>query len=119
MVTHTFLNDVSAMFNGQLLFNRVMHVKLDEKSMPKDFGPPERAPVLPRKTALGGLITSIVKDRCSNGCTCVLFPGGLSGIGLGLGPGGQPIDASQLNRGGGGGMGNMGPGGKITIALSV
>lgn len=36
--------------------------------------------------------------------------GGLSGIGLGLGPGGQPIDANQLNRGGGG-MGNMGPGG--------
>uniref|UniRef100_A0A3B5KIA4 Heterogeneous nuclear ribonucleoprotein M n=1 Tax=Takifugu rubripes TaxID=31033 RepID=A0A3B5KIA4_TAKRU len=72
-----------SMFNGQLLFNRVMHVKLDEKSMPKDFGPPERAPALPR---------------------------GLSGIGLGLGPGGQPIDASQLNRGGGG-MGNMGPGG--------
>ncbi|XP_075878928.1 heterogeneous nuclear ribonucleoprotein M [Nelusetta ayraudi] len=72
-----------SMFNGQLLFNRVMHVKLDEKSMPKDFGPPERAPALPR---------------------------GLSGIGLGLGPGGQPIDANQLNRGGGG-MGNMGPGG--------
>lgn len=23
-----FLNDVTAMFNGQLLFNRVMHVKL-------------------------------------------------------------------------------------------
>lgn len=34
--------------------------------------------------------------------------GGLSGIGLGLGPGGQPIDATQLNRGG---MGNVGPGG--------
>lgn len=29
---------------------------------------------------------------------------------MGLGPGGQPIDANQLNRGGGG-MGNMGPGG--------
>lgn len=46
-----------------------------------------------------------------------LCPGGLSGIGLGLGPNGQPIDATQLNRGGGGGggggggMGNMGPGG--------
>ncbi|MBN3317140.1 HNRPM protein, partial [Atractosteus spatula] len=76
---------MSAMFNGQLLFNRVMHVKLDEKSLPKgDFPPPERPPQLPR---------------------------GLSGIGLGLGPGGQPIDANQLNRGGGGGMGNMGPGG--------
>ncbi|XP_060933481.1 heterogeneous nuclear ribonucleoprotein M isoform X1 [Limanda limanda] len=80
-----------SMFNGQLLFNRVMHVKLDEKSLPKDFGPPERGSSLPR---------------------------GLSGIGLGLGPGGQPIDATQLNRGGGGGggggggaMGNMGPGG--------
>ncbi|XP_017556825.2 heterogeneous nuclear ribonucleoprotein M isoform X1 [Pygocentrus nattereri] len=79
-----------SMFNGQLLFNRTMHVKLDEKSLPKgDFAPPERPPALPR---------------------------GLSGIGLGLGPGGQPIDAAQLNRGGGGGgggggMGNMGPGG--------
>lgn len=42
------------------------------------------------------------------------FPGGLSGVGLGLGPGGQPIDATQLNRGGGsGGMGNMGPGGNL------
>lgn len=42
----------------------------------------------------------------------ILKPGGLSGIGLGLGPGGQPIDATMLNRGGGGGgMGNMGPGG--------
>ncbi|XP_036442050.1 heterogeneous nuclear ribonucleoprotein M isoform X2 [Colossoma macropomum] len=72
-----------SMFNGQLLFNRTMHVKLDEKSLPKgDFAPPERPPALPR---------------------------GLSGIGLGLGPGGQPIDAAQLNRGGG--MGSMGPGG--------
>nr|WJL97422.1 heterogeneous nuclear ribonucleoprotein M [triploid Carassius auratus red var. x (Carassius auratus x Cyprinus carpio)] len=71
-----------SMFNGQLLFNRVMHVKLDEKSLPKgDFAPPDRPPALPR---------------------------GLSGIGLGLGPGGQPIDATQLNRGG---MGNVGPGG--------
>ncbi|XP_047231278.1 heterogeneous nuclear ribonucleoprotein M isoform X3 [Girardinichthys multiradiatus] len=74
-----------SMFNGQLLFNRTMHVKLDEKSLPKDFGQPDRGSSLPR---------------------------GLSGIGLGLGPGGQPIDATMLNRGGGGGgMGNMGPGG--------
>lgn len=27
-ILSTFLNDVTAMFNGQLLFNRVMHVKL-------------------------------------------------------------------------------------------
>ncbi|XP_041086999.1 heterogeneous nuclear ribonucleoprotein M-like isoform X1 [Polyodon spathula] len=72
-----------SMFNGQQLFNRPMHVKLDEKSLPKgsDFPPQERAPQLPR---------------------------GLSGIGLGLGPGGQPIGSNQMNRGGG--MGNMGPG---------
>jgi len=31
---------------------------------------------------------------------------------MGLGPGGQPLDAGQLNRGGGG-MGNMGPGGNF------
>nr|XP_029489785.1 heterogeneous nuclear ribonucleoprotein M-like isoform X4 [Oncorhynchus nerka] len=81
-----------SMFNGQLLFNRVMHVKLDEKSLPKgDFAPPERPPALPRMYN--------APPKC-----------GLSGIGLGLGPGGQPIDATALNRGGGG-MGNMGPGG--------
>ncbi|XP_054646586.1 heterogeneous nuclear ribonucleoprotein M isoform X2 [Dunckerocampus dactyliophorus] len=79
-----------SMLNGQLLFNRVMHVKLDEKSMPKDFGPPDRGASLPR---------------------------GLSGVGLGLGPGGQPIDANQLNRGGGGGMGNMGVGGMDGIGF--
>lgn len=88
--------------------------------MPKDFGPPERAPVLPRKKTLGGaiLFTGLVKDPIGNSGTWVLCPGGLSGIGLGLGPGGQPIDASQLNRGGGG-MGNMGPGGKLTGFLRV
>lgn len=45
-----------------------------------------------------------------------LYPGGLSGVGLGLGPGGQPIDASQLNRGGGG-MGNVGPGGNFLFHI--
>lgn len=41
---------------------------------------------------------------------------GLGGIGMGLGPGGQPIDANHLNKGMG--MGNMGPGGKkITPTL--
>lgn len=45
---------------------------------------------------------------------CVL--GGLGGIGMGLGPGGQPISASQLNIGGV--MGNLGPSGKnILISL--
>lgn len=41
---------------------------------------------------------------------CVL--GGLGGIGMGLGPGGQPISASQLNIGGV--MGNLGPSGKYS-----
>lgn len=38
--------------------------------------------------------------------------GGLGGIGMGLGPGGQPISASQLNIGGV--MGNLGPGGEYS-----
>lgn len=41
-----------------------------------------------------------------------LFAGGLGGIGMGLGPGGQPINANRLSGGGGGGMGSMGPGGQ-------
>ncbi|XP_047219616.1 myelin expression factor 2 [Girardinichthys multiradiatus] len=72
-----------SMFNGQMLFERQMHVKIDEKSLPPDdFHPVEKAPQLPR---------------------------GLAGIGMGLGPGGQPINANCLS--GGGGMGSMGPGG--------
>uniref|UniRef100_A0A2I3TH37 Myelin expression factor 2 n=1 Tax=Pan troglodytes TaxID=9598 RepID=A0A2I3TH37_PANTR len=39
------------------------------------------------------------------------LPRGLGGIGMGLGPGGQPISASQLNIGGV--MGNLGPGGEL------
>ncbi|KAI1889674.1 hypothetical protein AGOR_G00165390 [Albula goreensis] len=78
-----------SMFNGQMLFDRPMHVKMDDKSLPPDdFRPAEKAPQLPR---------------------------GLGGIGMGLGPGGQPINANRLGGGGGGGggggMGNMGPGG--------
>uniref|UniRef100_A0A667XXB3 Heterogeneous nuclear ribonucleoprotein M n=1 Tax=Myripristis murdjan TaxID=586833 RepID=A0A667XXB3_9TELE len=73
-----------SMFNGQMLFDRQMHVKMDEKSLPPDdFRQVEKAPQLPR---------------------------GLGGVGMGLGPGGQPINANRLS-GGGGGMGSMGPGG--------
>ena len=42
----------------------------------------------------------------------VFCVGGLGGIGMGLGPGGQPINANRLSSGGGGGMGSMGPGGE-------
>ncbi|XP_058244346.1 myelin expression factor 2 [Hemibagrus wyckioides] len=71
-----------SMFNGQMLFDRQMHVKMDDKSLPPDdFRSGDKAPQLPR---------------------------GLGGIGMGLGPGGQPINTNRLS---GGGMGSMGPGG--------
>ncbi|OXB63246.1 hypothetical protein ASZ78_011195 [Callipepla squamata] len=50
---------------------------------------------------LGSTIFVANTHACKNG--------GLGGIGMGLGPGGQPISATQLSMGGG--MGNMGPGG--------
>ncbi|RXN16429.1 myelin expression factor 2-like protein [Labeo rohita] len=71
-----------SMFNGQMLFDRQMHVKMDDKSLPPDdFRPAEKPPQLPR---------------------------GLGGVGMGLGPGGQPINANRLS---GGAVGSMGPGG--------
>ncbi|XP_067275265.1 myelin expression factor 2 [Pseudorasbora parva] len=71
-----------SMFNNQMLFDRQMHVKMDDKSFPPDdFRPAEKSPQLPR---------------------------GLGGIGMGLGPGGQPINANRLS---GGGVSSMGSGG--------
>ncbi|XP_068172466.1 myelin expression factor 2 [Antennarius striatus] len=71
-----------SMFNGQMLFDRQMHVKMDEKSLPPDdFRPVEKTSQLPR---------------------------GLGGIGMGLGPGGQPINANRMSSGG---MGSVGHGG--------
>lgn len=49
--------------------------------------------------------------RLGNAVICDL--GGLGGIGMGLGPGGQPISASQLNISGV--MGNLGPSGKFFL----
>ncbi|XP_060734480.1 myelin expression factor 2 [Tachysurus vachellii] len=89
MGTVTFEQSLEAvqaisMFNGQMLFDRQMHVKMDDKSLPPDdFRSGDKASQLPR---------------------------GLGGIGMGLGPGGQPINTNRLS-GGGGGMGSMGPGG--------
>ncbi|XP_034437725.1 myelin expression factor 2 isoform X2 [Hippoglossus hippoglossus] len=91
MGTVTFEQSLEAvqaisMFNGQMLFDRQMHVKMDEKSLPpEDFCQVEKSPQLPR---------------------------GLGGIGMGLGPGGQPINSTRIS--GGGGMGSMGPGGMDT-----
>uniref|UniRef100_A0A8D3BIL3 Myelin expression factor 2 n=1 Tax=Scophthalmus maximus TaxID=52904 RepID=A0A8D3BIL3_SCOMX len=81
MGTVTFEQSLEAvqaisMFNGQMLFDRQMHVKMDEKSvLPDDFRQTEKAAQLPR---------------------------GLGGIGMGLGPGGQPINANRLSGGGDG-----------------
>uniref|UniRef100_A0A8D2MSX0 Myelin expression factor 2 n=1 Tax=Zonotrichia albicollis TaxID=44394 RepID=A0A8D2MSX0_ZONAL len=89
MGTVTFEQAIEAvqaisMFNGQFLFDRPMHVKMDDKSVPhEDF--------------------RVVDSKSSQ------LPRGLGGIGMGLGPGGQPISATQLSMGGG--MGSMGPGG--------
>uniref|UniRef100_A0A8C4VDH7 Myelin expression factor 2 n=1 Tax=Falco tinnunculus TaxID=100819 RepID=A0A8C4VDH7_FALTI len=88
MGTVTFEQAIEAvqaisMFNGQFLFDRPMHVKMDDKSIPhEDF-------------------------RVADSKTSQL-PRGLGGIGMGLGPGGQPISATQLSMGGG--MGTVGPG---------
>lgn len=80
-----------SMFNGQMLFDRTMHVKMDDKSLPPDdFRPVEKSPQLPR---------------------------GLGGIGMGLGPGGQPINANRMS--GGGGVGNMGPGGGLPLIVAA
>ncbi|XP_010217430.1 PREDICTED: myelin expression factor 2 isoform X1 [Tinamus guttatus] len=89
MGTVTFEQAIEAvqaisMFNGQFLFDRPMHVKMDDKSVPhEDF--------------------RVADSKASH------LPRGLGGIGMGLGPGGQPVSATQLSMGGG--MGSIGPGG--------
>ncbi|XP_031472471.1 myelin expression factor 2 isoform X10 [Phasianus colchicus] len=96
MGTVTFEQAIEAvqaisMFNGQFLFDRPMHVKMDDKSVPhEDFRVVDsKAPQLPR---------------------------GLGGIGMGLGPGlpgfrgmeGMPnMGGFGVSRMGGGGMGGM------------
>ncbi|XP_016041135.1 myelin expression factor 2 isoform X2 [Erinaceus europaeus] len=89
MGTVTFEQAIEAvqaisMFNGQFLFDRPMHVKMDDKSI-------------------------LHEDYRSHDSKAPQLPRGLGGIGMGLGPGGQPISASQLNIGGV--MGNLGPSG--------
>ncbi|XP_078697944.1 myelin expression factor 2-like isoform X7 [Branchiostoma floridae x Branchiostoma belcheri] len=69
-----------SMFNGQKLFDRTMVVRPDSKG-PGEMGR-DPGPKL---------------------------PSGLSGIGAGLGPGGQPLNVHQMGSGGGGG-GGMGGG---------
>uniref|UniRef100_A0A452S1G0 Myelin expression factor 2 n=1 Tax=Ursus americanus TaxID=9643 RepID=A0A452S1G0_URSAM len=95
MGTVTFEQAIEAvqaisMFNGQFLFDRPMHVKMDDKSVPHE-------------------------DYRSHDSKTPQLPRGLGGIGMGLGPGGQPISASQLNIGGV--MGNLGPSGLICCII--
>uniref|UniRef100_A0A8C0CBA0 RRM domain-containing protein n=1 Tax=Balaenoptera musculus TaxID=9771 RepID=A0A8C0CBA0_BALMU len=87
MGTVTFEQAIEAvqaisMFKGQVFFDRPMHVKMDDESVPHE-------------------------DYHSHDSKTPQLPRGLAGIGMGLGPCGQPISASQLNIGGG--MGNLGP----------
>uniref|UniRef100_A0A2I2ZM92 Heteroous nuclear ribonucleoprotein M n=1 Tax=Gorilla gorilla gorilla TaxID=9595 RepID=A0A2I2ZM92_GORGO len=78
--TVTFEQSIEAV---QAIYLFVFFLFQDERALPKgDFFPPERPQQLPH---------------------------GLGGIGMGLGPGGQPIDANHLNKGIG--MGNIGPAG--------
>uniref|UniRef100_A0A2K6GEQ2 Myelin expression factor 2 n=1 Tax=Propithecus coquereli TaxID=379532 RepID=A0A2K6GEQ2_PROCO len=95
MGTVTFEQAIEAvqaisMFNGQFLFDRPMHVKMDDKSVPHE-------------------------EYRSHDSKTPQLPRGLGGIGMGLGPGGQPISASQLNIGGV--MGNLGPSGLIYCTI--
>lgn len=63
-------------------------------------------------------MVSLYALKFKHGRVCLLCPvGGLGGIGMGLGPGGQPINANRLS--GGGGMGSMGPGGHSLILFTV
>nr|XP_038961762.1 myelin expression factor 2 isoform X6 [Rattus norvegicus] len=97
MGTVTFEQAIEAvqaisMFNGQFLFDRPMHVKMDDKSVPHE-------------------------DYRSHDSKTSQLPRGLGGIGMGLGPGGQPISASQLNITGV--MGNLGPSGGSMSGMST
>lgn len=48
---------------------------------------------------------------------CVVCAGGLGGIGMGLGPGGQPINANRISSGGGMGSGGQ-SGGHVCFQIS-
>jgi heterogeneous nuclear ribonucleoprotein M len=57
-----------SMLNGQLPFDRPMHMKMDERTLAKGDFPSKYSHQLPR------------------------------GLGMGLGPRGQPIDANHMNK---------------------
>ncbi|XP_031811004.1 myelin expression factor 2 isoform X7 [Sarcophilus harrisii] len=78
-----FVKKALETMNKYDLSGRPLNIKEDDKSVPHE-------------------------DYRSHDSKTPQLPRGLGGIGMGLGPGGQPISANQLNMGGG--MGNIGPG---------
>ncbi|XP_019520054.1 PREDICTED: myelin expression factor 2 isoform X4 [Hipposideros armiger] len=79
-----FVKKALETMNKYDLSGRPLNIKEDDKSVPHE-------------------------DYRSHDSKAPQLPRGLGGIGMGLGPGGQPISASQLNIGGV--MGNLGPSG--------
>lgn len=98
IATVTFEQPIEAvqaisMFNGQLLFDRPMNVKMDEKSLPHDD-------------------FRALENKAAQ------LPRGLGGVGMGLGPGGQPLTAGHVAVGSGMG-GAVGPAGLGMDAASL
>uniref|UniRef100_A0AAX7T4P1 RRM domain-containing protein n=1 Tax=Astatotilapia calliptera TaxID=8154 RepID=A0AAX7T4P1_ASTCA len=104
-----------SMFNGQMLFDRQMHVKMDEKSLPvEDFRQVEKAPQLPREFAVKLFVCTSV---CVCVCVCACSGGGMGNMSMDrMGSSFDRLGMSgmDMNRGfggyGGGGPGHMGGG---------
>ncbi|XP_032991160.1 heterogeneous nuclear ribonucleoprotein M isoform X3 [Rhinolophus ferrumequinum] len=102
--TVTFEQSIEAvqaisMFNGQLLFDRPMHVKMDERALPKgDFFPPERPQQLPRM-GMEGIGFGINKMGGMEGP----FGGGMENMGR-FGSGMNMGRINEMERGMGGGF---------------
>ncbi|XP_014635234.1 PREDICTED: heterogeneous nuclear ribonucleoprotein M isoform X11 [Ceratotherium simum simum] len=129
--TVTFEQSIEAvqaisMFNGQLLFDRPMHVKMDERALPKgDFFPPERPQQLPRGG--GGSVPGI--ERMGPGIDRI-GGAGMERMGAGLGHGMDRV-GSEIERMGlvmdrmgsvermGSGIERMGPLGLDHMASSI
>uniref|UniRef100_A0A8C9VL71 Myelin expression factor 2 n=1 Tax=Scleropages formosus TaxID=113540 RepID=A0A8C9VL71_SCLFO len=119
-----------SMFNGQMLFDRPMHVKMDDKSVPSDdFRPVEKSPQLPSGclilpfsyVAILYLVNLLNISVSAKHYTiigikfCVLFPSdmyrsGVVGMDRDLGRNDMPMNRGfgESFGGMGSGMGNMG-----------
>uniref|UniRef100_A0A671P388 Myelin expression factor 2-like n=1 Tax=Sinocyclocheilus anshuiensis TaxID=1608454 RepID=A0A671P388_9TELE len=88
-----------SMFNGQMLFDRQMHVKMDDKSLPPDdFRPAEKPPQLPRKSFVCLFGMSVWMGGGFSGMDCM---GGMGGFGgRDMGPMGRMGDVYRSGMGG-------------------